>query len=196
LSRLYNGSWNQEKLWQDFELRYLQGSWVDAYMKWVEKPGRIPNMNIFNASSFAIRSTLEAFRLADGYSTRRVFLRGAAAPYGPWAPKSEAKAEKPEADDYGEWHVPKNAKKSDRGYHDVRGARRWMVAYCGSPLDYQIFIMDHIDQVGRWSKFTPEQMYDHYMRKYPGRKILQIQHVLAKGDLLIREVSSAVRQIR
>jgi len=27
-SRLYNGSWNQDELWQDFSLRFIKGSWL------------------------------------------------------------------------------------------------------------------------------------------------------------------------
>jgi len=36
LSRLYNGSWNQDEYVQNFSLRYSKGTWVSEYVKWAK----------------------------------------------------------------------------------------------------------------------------------------------------------------
>jgi hypothetical protein len=54
-SRLYNGNWNLENLEQDFEMKFVRGSWMDTKL-------RKEDHNVFVASSYACYSLLNIFR--------------------------------------------------------------------------------------------------------------------------------------
>jgi len=54
-SRLYQGQWNLENLEQDFELKFIKGSWMDTKLLKTD-------VNIFTASSFACYSLLNIFQ--------------------------------------------------------------------------------------------------------------------------------------
>lgn len=58
LSRLYNGSYTQEDLIQDFSYKFRTWSWSHIQdTRWTQRNGeKPPNLNIFNSSSFAAKS--------------------------------------------------------------------------------------------------------------------------------------------
>lgn len=54
-SRLYSGEWNLDNLEQDFDMKFVNGSWMDTKLRKQE-------LDVFVASSYANRSLLNIFR--------------------------------------------------------------------------------------------------------------------------------------
>jgi hypothetical protein len=127
-------------------------------------------LTVFNSTSLALHSTLEALRVAEGKQPRQPLQL---------LPEMEGK---------------KCEKWSDRKKYEVYNQRRWMMAYCASPAGYESFILREIDRMSPYSKYSREEMYEHYMLKYPSRKILQVEAVLSRGDRLIAEVKQVLKR--
>lgn len=203
-SRLYNGSWNLEGFKQDFSLTFAEGSWVSEYVKWSKKwdyaqkekwswvktaewitgtklasPALYQEslkLNVFNSTSVATRSILEAFRLAEGMSPRKALRQLKLDPV--IQDKETGQPIKPRGNNL-EW--------ASYNKYQKMNIIRWNKAYAGSYTNYIAFLSKEIDRMAPYSKYSVEEMYQHYKHKYVQHKIQQIEAVLKRGNGVIAE---------
>lgn len=216
MARLYNGSWNQEELWQSFELSFHTGSWVWRYKKWASwihqpyylpkgdtpwekytkrqklnaiREGNATKLTVFNSTSLAILSTLEAFRIAEGKTPRTPLLREEGTPK---APKAK---EDPTIEAFLQATGKKGKTWAKSSYHAKMNINRWMGAFCGSPAAFTSFMEHEYDRMAPFTKYSREESYSHWWNKYLRRKGTQIQAVLERGNGLIKETTQLLNQL-
>lgn len=138
-------------------MTFKSGTWVDVYKKTAGTKKFIPSyhysimrqvvqtkLTVFNSSSLAQISMLEAFRLAEGKRVKRPLKL---------LPKMEDKLLK---------DVEECKSYKDSSKYRFYNIRRWMSAYGSPPVGFLTFLDKEIERMAPYSKYSIEEMYMHY----------------------------------
>lgn len=214
LSRLYNGSWNQEEYVQNFSLTYSKGTWVSEYIKWARvqeeknhrrKAERIKELLLGRGSdepeNLDMLELNEEIQHLTVFNVSSIATRAAleALRLAEGMPELQLPTTKGKVAEV----TPPTPKKSDVGAtwstynkYQKMNIHRWYKAWGGSWKDFLIFITLEIDRMEQYSKFTRKEMYQHYSIKYVEHKEQQIIHTLKKGELLCDEVRRELKLLK
>jgi hypothetical protein len=201
LSRLYNGSWNQEEFHQNFNLTHMNGSWVSWYWRWYRERQAILDLQYkvlldqyFKAPQgerpelptkrdFENHLMSLTIHNASSIATRSALEAIRVQEGMPVRRPLEYQSSGPEPDD---------PKLKEEHWGDFSGGKKraildWQRALAGGKASYTAFILDYIQRIQTRSKYSPLQMYEYYMSQYNERKITHIERVLNAGERLCTE---------
>lgn len=163
MDRLYNGSWNQEKLWGSMRLKPRPGSFVEELKKGTIKGLILDN---FNASSVSVRGVMDIWKIVSAVH-----------------PKADRDLKQALLEGIRNWNLreegdPATAEGKKRRVKDwINKANfvnrgRWLSAYNGTYRDYCVFVNQIIEdlhanpRVRNWRVISKEEMWRHYNKKY------------------------------
>lgn len=208
MSRLYNGSWNQDEFHQNFNLTHARGTWVASYWKFYRDYGARLNAQfqcLYNAymesedksnielpSQKEFENDLMSLTIFNSSSmATRAALEAMRIKEG-MPPRQPTIHQNEESD-------PNDVQLKGTGWGDYTGAQKraildWQTAVAGGLNSYKAYLVAYISKIAPRSRYTPNQMWEFYMGQYVERKITHIERVLGAGERIFAEARLLLRE--